>query len=175
MDVVRVSKAMSFLLRHRPGTLVLDSAGWCDLDALVSAVQISLPQVTLTDVLAAVRDNDKQRFVVDGTRIRATQGHSIPVTLGYSTATPPAVLWHGTTDLAWESIRTQGLRAGRRHDVHLSVSVDTATAVGARRAGTVLIRVDTASALAQGITFRVTPNGVWLTAALPASCLSRQV
>jgi len=40
VDVVRASKRLSFILRHRPDSvgLALDQAGWVDVDALLDAL-----------------------------------------------------------------------------------------------------------------------------------------
>jgi putative RNA 2'-phosphotransferase len=46
-----------------------------------------------------VEGNDKRRFAFDetGTRIRASQGHSVGVELGLTPAAPPEALYHGRT------------------------------------------------------------------------------
>jgi putative RNA 2'-phosphotransferase len=67
---------------------------------------------------AVVAGNDKQRFTYDGsgTRIRASQGHSVAVDLGYAPATPPEELFHGTVDrfLPRSSPRACGRDVGTR-------------------------------------------------------------
>ena len=98
MDVVRLSKRLSYVLRHAPDSvgLTLDDAGWVAVDDLLAALRVSRAQ--LDDVVAR---NDKRRFAFDesGTRIRASLGHSVPVVLGYEPAVPPDELFHGTVDL----------------------------------------------------------------------------
>jgi putative RNA 2'-phosphotransferase len=112
-----------------------------------------------------VAQNDKQRFAFneDRTRIRASQGHSIPVDLQLREAEPPAVLFHGTASRFLKSILASGLRAGARHHVHLSADVQTATRVGARRGFPAVLAVDAARMRADGIAFYQSDNGVWLT------------
>jgi putative RNA 2'-phosphotransferase len=61
----------------------------------------------------------------------------------------------------------------RRHHVHLSATVDTATVVGARRGEPVVLKVDAAAMAQDGHQFQLSANGVWLTAAVPARYLSR--
>ncbi|WP_313540112.1 RNA 2'-phosphotransferase [Sphingomonas sp.] len=79
-----------------------------------------------------VADSEKQRFELspDGTHIRARQGHSIGVDLGWSIATPPETLYHGTVDRSLEAIFAEGLKPMARHHVHLSADVETAARVG---------------------------------------------
>lgn len=171
MDVRRTSKRLSYVLRHRPDSigLDLDDAGWADVAELLTRLRLTREQ--LDHVVAT---NDKKRFVLDetGTRIRAAQGHSLPVELGYSPAEPPAVLFHGTPVGNLASIRAQGLRPGSRHAVHLSPDVETAARVGARRGEHVVLRVDAAAMVRAGHVFTQSTNGVWLVAAVPPQFLS---
>ena len=92
-----LSKLLSFVLRHRPAAvgLSLDPGGWVPLDVLVEALIRHGHQATRARVLEVVRSSDKQRFALDGDRIRASHGHSQPVELGYAAEPPPAVLFHG--------------------------------------------------------------------------------
>lgn len=166
---------MSLALRHRPDRfgLALDGAGWVPVDDLLAALRIDR-----ADLDAVVAGNDKQRFAVergpDGVqRIRANQGHSVPVDLGLTPAEPPSRLYHGTNAAALDSIRAAGLHRGGRHHVHLSPDVETAQRVGARRAGpTVVLAVDAAGMARDGHVFYRSANGVWLTDAVPARYLA---
>jgi putative RNA 2'-phosphotransferase len=114
-----------------------------------------------------------RRFEYDegGTRIRARQGHSIEVELGYADTVPPQLLYHGTAGRFLPEIRSAGLLPMARHDVHLSADRETAHAVGARHGKPVVLTVEAAGMARDGHTFRVTGNGVWLTAAVPAQYL----
>jgi putative RNA 2'-phosphotransferase len=175
VDVVRVSKRLSYVLRHRPGSvgLVLDAAGWVDVDTLLAALGASGLRLTRAELELVVATNDKRRFALDdtGTRIRASQGHSVGVELGYVAEQPPDELFHGTTERFLSSILAEGLRPGRRHAVHLSADEETARTVGARRGRPVVLRVDAASLAAAGGRFTRSANGVWLVDAVPARYL----
>ena len=114
---VRISKFLAELLRHRPERigLTLDAEGWADVtELLTAAARVSFPftRAELDHVVAA---NDKKRFELDGNRIRAVQGHSVPVELNLSPVEPPPILYHGTVDRSLESIRRDGLRCAARH------------------------------------------------------------
>ena len=176
MDVVRVSKRLSFVLRHRPGSigLTLDEAGWVDVDRLLAALAAHGLPLSRDDLDAVVAGNDKQRFAFDesATRIRASQGHSVAVDLGYAAADPPAELFHGTVEPFLPAILAEGLRPGRRHAVHLSPDVSTARAVGGRRGRPVVLHVDAARLAADGARFARSANGVWLVDAVPPGYLA---
>ena len=171
MDVVRVSKRLSYVLRHRPESvgLALDEAGWVPVDDLLAALHAAGLPLTRQQLDTVVATNDKRRFALDesGTRIRASQGHSRPVDLGYRPQPPPPELFHGTVQRSLPAILSEGLRPGRRHAVHLSEDVETARTVGARRGRPVVLRVDAAAMSAAGATFTRSANGVWLTDAVP--------
>jgi putative RNA 2'-phosphotransferase len=171
VDVVRVSKRLSYVLRHQPGSvgLTLDEAGWVDVDALLGALAGHGVPLTRDELDHVVATDDKRRFAFDGTgtRIRASQGHSRPVALGYAPTTPPDVLFHGTVERFLPAILAEGLRPGRRHAVHLSPDAAAARTVGARRGRPVVLRVDAAAMAADGHAFTRSDNGVWLVGAVP--------
>ncbi|MEV7831990.1 RNA 2'-phosphotransferase [Streptomyces subrutilus] len=170
---VKVSKYLSKHLRHQPERigLTLDPGGWVEVEDLLRAAAghgFALTRAELDHVVAA---NDKQRFAVEGTRIRASQGHTVAVDLDLPEAEPPAYLYHGTVADALEPIRAEGLRPMARHHVHLSPDRETATRVGARRGRPVVLAVDAAAMRAAGHVFRVSANGVWLVDAVPPGFL----
>lgn len=175
--VRRVSKAMSFLLRHQPaaGGITLDPQGWVAVEALLGGLRRLGRAVDRPLLEHVVADNDKQRFELsaDGQRIRARQGHSVPVALDLPPVPPPPRLWHGTVDRFLASIEAAGLRPRGRHHVHLSADRETARTVGARRGRPVLLEVDAAAMAAAGHVFHRTANGVWLTDTVPPAFLRR--
>lgn len=175
LDVVRVSKRLSFALRHRPDALglVLDPHGWVDVDALLAALASSGHPLTREQLHRVVAENDKQRFELRAGQIRAQQGHSVDVDLDLQPLTPPPVLWHGTVERAVEPILREGLRPGRRRHVHLSPDLETATRVGSRRGRPVVLTVDATAACAGGVRFFLSGNGVWLADSVPPEHVRR--
>lgn len=125
--------------------------------------------ITRDDLDRVVTGSNKQRFAIsdDGLRIRANQGHSVAVDLGYAPATPPTVLYHGTTECNLEAIRASGLDPRGRHHVHLSTAAATARQVGGRHGRPVVLSVNAARMHCDGHVFFVTPNRIWLVAAVP--------
>jgi putative RNA 2'-phosphotransferase len=168
---------MSLVLRHNPAKagLVLDRAGWVPVDDLLAVLRLGRDELD-----AVVAGNDKQRFAIevgaDGVeRIRANQGHSVPVDLGLDPATPPERLYHGTAAAVRDSVLAEGLNRARRHHVHLSPDTETAMRVGARRGGAVVIfAVDAGRMARDGHVFYRSANGVWLTGAVPSAYLTDQ-
>lgn len=170
-----VSKFLSLVLRHDPGAagVSLDPGGWVTVDALLANAP---PEHGLTRKLLAeiVATSDKQRFALspDGRRIRANQGHSVAVDLGLTPRTPPETLYHGTAETTLPAIRAEGLKPGQRQHVHLSPDAESARRVGQRHGRPVVLAVAAARAHAEGQTFWLSDNGVWLTGPLAAGYLA---
>ncbi|MCX5312024.1 RNA 2'-phosphotransferase [Streptomyces sp. NBC_00154] len=170
---VKVSKYLSKHLRHHPERIgiALDANGWVPIDELLRATTRHNFPITRAELDHVVAVNDKQRYAIEGDRIRASQGHTVPVDLDLPPVEPPAYLYHGTVGHALDAIRTEGLRPMNRRHVHLSPDRETATHVGARRGRPVVLSVDAAAMHRAGHVFYVSANGVWLTEAVPPEFL----
>ena len=172
MDYTKLSKFLSYVLRHRPDSigLVLDENGWAPVDTILTK---SPMPVTLQDLIETVRLDEKQRYTLDleNARIRANQGHSIPVDLGLVPSVPPPVLYHGTATRFLESIMVQGLLPMKRQHVHMSSDLDTARIVGSRHGKLVVLEIDTQPLIYTGRKFYLSENGVWLISDIPPNYL----
>lgn len=169
---VKASRYMSLLLRHKPedGNITLDAGGWALTARVIDALRKKGMSVSMVELREIVADNDKKRFELspDGTKIRASQGHSIDVELGLTASLPPALLFHGTSTRFLTAIQRDGLLKMSRQHVHLSADVETAIKVGSRHGGsTVVLTVETEKAVAGGTLFYLSQNGVWLTDHVP--------
>ena len=170
-ETTRASKFLSLVLRHQPETagLTLDSAGWVNVDALLAGCTRAGRTLTRAQLGHIVATNEKKRFEFspDGTRIRASQGHSIEIELGYESQTPPELLYHGTATRFLDAIRAEGLRKMARHHVHLSAETAVTLQVGARHGQPALLTIRAGDMHRAGWTFHRSTNGVWLVDAVP--------
>lgn len=166
-QVVKDSKFLAGVLRHNPEKLgiELDEAGWVRVDVLLAALKRRGRRIDRDRLDFVVEHNNKKRFEYDeaGERIRASQGHSVPVDLGYEALVPPETLYHGTATRSLDSIFAEGIKPGARHHVHLSADIETATRVGSRHGKPVVLVVSAARMHADGKQFFRSTNGVWLT------------
>lgn len=167
---VKLSRFMSFALRHKPEevALTLDHEGWASIHELAAAHNLQNPRTpaTVQEILDVVRSCDKQRYSVsmDQTKIRARQGHSIQgLDLGQKLAVPPPKLYHGTARSNEASIIREGIKPMRRQHAHLSEDMATAYQVGGRHGFPIVLRIDTERMVADGVEFWLSENGVWLT------------
>lgn len=172
-ELVKKSKFLSLILRHDPAAVgvELDEAGWIEVETLLAALQrkdASFSRACLEEIVAT---NDKRRFALsdDGSKIRASQGHSLGIDLGLAPTAPPPELFHGTAGQHLASIRENGLRRGTRDQVHLSADAATAKTVGGRHGRPVVLVVHAAAMAEAGYPFYLSDNGVWLTKIVPAA------
>jgi putative RNA 2'-phosphotransferase len=163
------------VLRHRPDSLGLElkEGGWIEVERLLAAMQSYGKSISLEVLQTVVPGNDKQlfEFSTDGLHIRARQGHSIDVDLGYKPALPPAVLYHGTAIQFLESIFQQRLLKGKKHHIHLSTNKETMLRVGMCHGKSQLLTIDADEMHADGLQFFLTGNDVWLTEHVPPKYL----
>ena len=159
------------VVRHKPQAIDirLDSQGWVEIDTLLTQCLLHGKEITRSMLDEIVQTSPKQRFAIseDGLCIRASQGHSVNIDLGYEPAVPPEVLFHGTVADRVESIRSRGLDRMSRHHVHLSSDSRTAVAVGRRRGKPIVLRILSDRMHRDGYFFCMSTNGVWLTKAVP--------
>ncbi|KAF6726582.1 tRNA 2'-phosphotransferase 1 [Oryzias melastigma] len=175
---VQLSKAMSYALRHGAQQLGLQMGtdGFLFVEDLLAHPQFH--SYTLEDVERVVATNDKQRFKLrshpDNGRleIRANQGHSIQVSdleliplLAGSPACPVEAV-HGTYLRNWASIQQHGLSRMNRTHIHLAPGLPGEDGVisGMRKNCDLAVFIDVPMALADGIEFFRSENGVLLTA-----------
>ena len=173
-NITRVSKFLTLILRHKPQTigLKLDVHGWAEIDEIIlKSKNIKLNRERIDEVVS--KDN-KQRFIIEGDKIRANQGHSIEVDLELRAITPPDILYHGTATRFLESIMKTGLSRQNRQYVHLSQDIKTAIEVGKRHGKVIVLEVDSKKMIRDGYEFYLSENGVWLTKSVPVGYLREQ-
>ncbi|KAI8056170.1 KptA family-domain-containing protein [Syncephalis plumigaleata] len=174
---VRLSKALSYILRHGAvkAGLSIRSDGFISVHKI-----LALPKFkgyTLADIQRVVEENDKQRFTLCHTSDWLTMHHLRRIRLMQTTTrlhhaldviTDPAeltTLLHGTYHRYWPSIANEGLRRGTRNHIHLAVGLPGENGVisGMRTSAQIHIYIDAARAMADGIQFLRSTNGVILT------------
>jgi putative RNA 2'-phosphotransferase len=166
--LVALSRRASHALRHEPWLYDLepDEQGWVPIEELARALD-----ATAAEMHAMAAASAKDRYEVgDGHRIRARYGHSLPAKIEREPETPPAQLFHGTDPAVVAAILAGGLVPRGRQYVHLSIDVDTAHEVGARKAPRpAVLTIDAAAAHAEGVRFYRGNAKIWLADHVPPS------
>jgi putative RNA 2'-phosphotransferase len=110
---VKVSRYMSYLLRHNPKDLFVDEYGFVDLDKLIEKLNqcFGVDKIFVLDI---VEKSGRKRFEVVENKIRALYGHTILVKLEFEEDKTVKVLYHGTTPGAASKILRKGLKPMKR-------------------------------------------------------------
>jgi putative RNA 2'-phosphotransferase len=173
-DFTTLSKTAAHALRHEPWLygLELDGDGWVEVRDLVAALRAARKQwsgVDAATIAAMVAASPKNRYELDGDRIRARYGHSTSERIVYPASVPPETLFHGTAPEVVAQILREGLTPRSRQYVHLAVDPRAAREVGSRKARTpTLLAVRAREAHEQGILFYRGNELVWLADRVPA-------
>ena len=174
-SLTKISKFISLILRHKPEIIgiTLDEHGWADVRQLIAGISPKFP-IDMQTLEKVVATDEKQRYAFneDKTKIRANQGHSIPVDVELEEMEPPEILWHGTGERYVESIKSSGILPQSRLYVHLSADEQTALRVGMRHGTPFVFEVNAGQMHRDGYRFFVSKNGVWLAEAIPPQYLS---
>jgi len=171
-NLKHISKFMSLVLRHKPEEIGLNmnENGWVNVQELIAKMNQKGLAVNDDLINKIVQTNDKKRFVFneDKTLIRANQGHSIDIDLDLAPVEPPETLYHGTAERFLESILKTGLHKQSRQHIHLSITIETAIAVGKRHGKPVVLKIQSGIMYQAGFKFYLSENKVWLTDTIPA-------
>ena len=175
--LIQHSKFLSLILRHQPELIgiQLDQNGWVLVHELLEKANsygVHIDHQTLNQI---VTTNSKKRFAYNETfdKIRASQGHSVAIELGYRNQTPPEILYHGTGEKWVESILKTGIQKQNRQHVHLSGDLDTAKKVGQRHGKPIIFNVFEEAMYNDNFVFFISDNGVWLTDYVPIRYLEK--
>lgn len=174
-QITGTSKFLSLVLRHQPQLIgiTLDEQGWVSVEELLQQANAHGTKIDLELLKHVVETNAKKRFAFDegGQKIRASQGHSVEVDLGYEPQIPPATLYHGTGQQSVTGILAAGIEKRSRQHVHLSFDRETAINVGSRHGKPAIFIVMAGEMHKNGHAFYLSENKVWLTDEVPSAFL----
>lgn len=158
-------KELAYLLRHDKKAFskgLIDKFGWRKCDELIEKHGFTYE---LLEEIVETNDKRRYEFNCDGDKIRARQGHSIPVDMSFSEYIgPKEFLYHGTDGKFIKSIRKNGIRKQTRQYVHLSPDIETAEKVGKRHGDHLyVIKIDIQAMMSDGVKIWLSTNNVYLT------------
>ncbi len=173
MNQTKISKLLSYILRHKPEALniTLNKNWWADIDEIIEKFkEFENIDINYEQIEQLVKDNDKQRFSIsdDWKMIRANQGHSIEINLNLKPITPPDFLYHGTATRFMDGIKQKWLISMSRQFVHLSSDLDTAKKVWMRHWKPVILKVLSKKMYENWYKFYLSENWVWLCSEVPS-------
>ncbi|MCD6080961.1 MAG: RNA 2'-phosphotransferase [Candidatus Omnitrophica bacterium] len=172
-DEVRISKFLSYILRHNPYNFGLqpDEYGFVDLERVIEVLHTKFPNFNVSRLRELILNEFQERFEVRENKIRARYGHTIEVKPVSNEEDIPNVLYHGTARRNLKSILTEGLKSQRRKFVHLSIDKQSALRVGKRHdSQPVILKIDVHKAKSKGVKFWKQGNVVVATD-IPGECI----
>jgi len=166
---IKLSRYVSYLLRHNPEDLTMDDKGFVELEQLLFKVKRRFPQADRNLLTEIVNRSERRRFEIVGSKIRALYGHTIEVHVALKEDKEVALLFHGTTPEAAKEILKEGLEPMKRQWVHLSPTKEIARDVGRRRTpNPIILVIDAAQARDGGVKFHRASDKVFVCKHVPA-------
>ena len=170
---VKVSKYMSYLLRHNSENLRMNNHGFVVLDEFLGKIRERF-QIDKSLILKIVEEGDRTRFEIVDNKIRALYGHSISVQQEFEEDLVGKLFFHGTTPDAAIKILRVGLKPMKRRWVHLSPTIEIAIDVGLRRTRQpVILKVNAEAARREGVKFYKATDKVYLCASISPRFMKR--
>ena len=192
MNDTTISKTLSYYLRHGANTkgVKIDPDGYVNLADLLT--QKEFYGVTTADIRRVVANCAKQRFELEGCKIRARQGHSItsvvdagltPITMTDVSSNEFAI--HGTyMEILHKIVASPGLSRMQRQHIHMTTPDIVFTTQnkkgqsGVRYDTDLFLWINMKKVLALGLLLYRSSNGVILCPGdadgfIPWSCIER--
>lgn len=175
-QLVQISKTLSWLLRHGAieRKLSMRDDAYVPLSEVLAQPEFN--NININDIKYIVETNSKKRYTLTNENgivlIKANQGHSAEIgeqidqSHAFELITEPFnKCLHGTDRKAWKLIEKTGLNRMKRQHIHFTNKEpsDATVISGARSNCSVLIYIDMARAMADGIKFYLSANKVILT------------
>jgi len=181
-DRLRLSKLVSYILRHDPWSvgLSIDKEGWVSISELVKAIKErwirrELYQwVTEEHVIALAELDHRGRFEIRSGMIRAKYGHNkaLNISIKYADDNEVRTLYHGTIKDNVKNILSDGIKSMRRKYVHLATDVSTACEIGSRHGrDAVYIVIDAECLRREGHKVMIASRAIRLTDYVPPKCI----
>ena len=171
-------RTLTGILRHFPEKfgLFMDENGWVDVNEIIENVKKRNPRsrwLRPEHVIAIVKTDEKGRYQIKMGKVRATYGHSLELTLDLPTEDIPEALFYPSSPEEAEILLEIGIRHSDRAMVHLSDTKISAKEAGSHRVkDPVILTVDAATAIKDGIVISKAGNHVYVSDHIPADFIS---
>lgn len=169
----RMGRLLSGALRHFPDDLglAMNQHGWVDINVLLDVMKTRYPWASEQRLKALVESDTKGRYQINGNKIRAKYGHSVDIDLDLP-ENDLETLYYGASQEEADIIIETGIRPIRQRYVHLSTSCEKAIeASSVHTENPVIIKVDAASAMRDGIHMMIASEQIVLSEMVPPKYL----
>lgn len=167
----KMSKFLTLLLRHNPSALHLSmtSEGWVDVQELINKMSIQHP--FSIELLERILAKDVRGFFTlseDGSKIRATDGHSLDVKVELEPVSPPKFLYKYVPAESLNNIAKSGLiPAPNSSYVRLYTDKNMAKKGYTGQRKSTVLKVSSLDMYTDGLHLYRTSSDIYLTEAVP--------
>ncbi len=176
IQVEKLGRLMAAILRHGKFSPEMNDQGYVSIHVIVDCIRSHNPRAKWLkpyhiDALALT--DPKGRYQIRGNFVRATYGHTIKLNLGLPTDNVPEHLYYPAPPEEVDGILGGGLLPTDRAMVHLSATYDDALSAGeAKMDEPVLLEIDTAKCVEEGLPIGKASKTVFLCDKVPADCIT---
>lgn len=173
----KLGRVLALVLRHAPEKfdVEMDINGWVDISSLCDGIKSQRRDfhwLRPWHFEAVAITEEKGRYDVQGSRIRATYGHSIEIEIDLPTDDIPEVLFYPVPNEEVDDVIKLGIKGGDRRHVHLSKSIAKAYEAGSVRIkAPSIVEIDAVRAIADGNEIFRAGKLVFLTEEVPPQYL----
>ncbi len=177
-ELERIGRTMAGGLRHFPERMDLDmdEQGFVSIRLLIAALKERNSRfhwIRPHHIIAIAETDAKGRYQVSGDQVRATYGHTIDLDLRLPTDDIPDELFYPSTEEETDILLETGLRPSDRRMVHLSRTYGNAHSAGSVRTDDpIILVIDAARAIEDGIVIGKAGHTVYLTDEVPSQYIS---
>jgi putative RNA 2'-phosphotransferase len=169
----RLGRFISGALRHFPDDLglAMNQHGWVGVDVLVDAMVTRYKWANKEKLFSIIESDEKGRYEIKGTKIRARYGHSVDVDLDYDENLLPE-LYYGASREEVDILLEKGIRPMRQRYIHLSTTAEKAREVAKiHTEDPVLLVVNAQLAQEEGVTMLSATENIVLADEIPPQYL----
>lgn len=170
----RLGRFISGALRHFPDDLglAMNQHGWVDVDVLCDAMRTRYKWASKEKLFSIIESDEKGRYELHGSKIRARYGHSVDVDLDYPENMLPR-LFYGASREEVDILLEKGIKPIKQRYVHLSTSAEKAKEVaGIHTEDPVLLAINAEEARNDGVIMLAATDNIVLSEEIPAKYLS---
>ena len=175
MDDIKISKSLSYLLRHNAikDNVKITSDGWININDCLKWLNSNLKKqnsINIDDIKRIVNNDNKKRYSLNenNTMIKANQGHSMALNIKLRKITLEdniEYVVHGSYFKCLNLIKKNGLSKMKRQYIHFALDVpnnDSNVISGMRDNCEILIWINVKELINDGFEFYISDNGVIL-------------
>lgn len=170
----RLGRFISGALRHFPDDvgLKMNRRGWVEIDHLCDIMKRRYRWATRERLIALVQSDEKNRYEINGSLIRARYGHSVDVELDYP-ENELLNLYYGASQEEVDMLLENGIQPIRQRYVHLSTSYKRANeAASVHTDDPIVLEIDAKAAQEDGISIMTVNDDIVLAECVPVDYIS---